>query len=273
LCTPIESGVIEAAVSFSRMFESGGSMSKPADAALVARFRQRSVIVLSPHFDDACFSLGGFLQALGHGRLVNIFTQGRHVVEPRLAHAGLRADAVTFLRDLEDREFAKTCGLERRDLGCEEPALRGRRPSEMAGLADDIRQIEEKLWPLLHELAAADPARPALFAPLGIGRHVNHRATAEAVFRNLTWLRERFDLHFYEELPYASNLLHRRAALARLKRMAGGARRETFAASWREKRVLVGIYQSQLRRAPSWPLFRPAALFPFALHEAFWSLT
>ena len=86
-CTLVESCVIETAVKFARIVRpSGGAV----PAALMERFRHRPVIVLSPHFDDACFSLGGFLKALGGGGvLINLFTHGRYVVRPRLARAGL----------------------------------------------------------------------------------------------------------------------------------------------------------------------------------------
>ena len=273
-CTPIESCVIETVVHFARMVESVSEPARSAaNALLVEKFCYRPVVILSPHFDDACFSLGGFIKALGHGILINIFTRGGYVAQPDLAKAGIPVDGVYFIRNSEDREFARTCGLHRYDLECEEPHLRGRRPSEIAaGLSDDIAQAEEKLLPLLLALAAEESAKPALFAPLGIGRHVNHRAVAALVMKNLPRLRDAFDLHFYEDLPYASNPFHRISALNRLRGQAGPVRRDVFETAWREKCELVGIYQSQHRHAPSFTQFRPAA-FPLAAHEAFWSLT
>jgi LmbE family N-acetylglucosaminyl deacetylase len=244
----------------------------PDNAALLECFRHRPVIVLSPHFDDACFSLGGFLKALGHGILINLFTHGRYVVQPHLARSDLTQDAVRYVRDKEDRAFATACGLVRYDLECEEPVLRRRRPSEMAGVADDVGQIEDRLLALLFALAAESGTPSALLVPLGIGRHVNHRAATEAILRNLARLQPFFELYFYEELPYASNIFHRLAALDRLRHRAGPVRRHVFAAPWREKRALIGLYPSQLRRLPSFFRFRPAA-FPLTAHEAFWSLT
>jgi LmbE family N-acetylglucosaminyl deacetylase len=271
---PCLSCVIETAVKLARITPPvGTARAVTASAALVENFRRRAVIVLSPHFDDACFSLGGFLSARGgQGLLVNIFTKGTYLVRPDLVEASPPGDEVHFIRDGEDREFAWRCGLQRHDLECEEPSLRGRRPSQMGGLGDDIAQAEEKLLTFVMALAAGRQAAPALFVPLGIGRHVNHRATAEIVMRNLRRVRAAFDVHFYEELPYASHPFHRLAALKRLRLRAGPAQRQVFAAPWREKRELIGIYQSQLRAPPSALSFRPAAL-PLAAHEAFWSLT
>jgi len=273
-CTPAESCVIETAVEFACLIEPGVSArTGAASAALTGQFRDRSLIVLSPHFDDACFSLGGFLKARGApGVLINLFTWGSYVVRPDLARAGLPRDGVRCIRDSEDREFARACGLTRHDLECEEPVLRGRRPSDMTGLADDVGQIEQRLLARLSALADGEGTRPALFAPLGIGRHVNHRAAAEIVLSNLARLIPFFEIHFYEELPYAASPFHRLAALKRLQRRAGPLRRQVLPVNWHEKRELIGIYQSQLRAPPSLLRFRPAAL-PLAAHEAFWSLT
>ncbi len=142
----------------------------------------------------------------------------------------------------------------------------------MAGLADDVAQIEDRLLALLFALAADSGTPSALFVPLGIGRHVNHRAAAEAILRNRARLQPFFELYFYEELPYASNVFHRMAALERLRHRAGPVRRHVMPTPWGEKRALIGLYQSQLRRSPSFTRFHPAA-FPLAAHEAFWSLT
>ena len=90
--------------------------------------------------------------------------------------------------------------------------------------------------------------------------------------RNLARLADHFDLHFYEELPYASNAFHRLAALERLRRHSGPLQRHVFVTPWHEKRELIGLYQSQHRGTPSFMHFHPAA-FPLATHEAFWSLT
>lgn len=271
-CIPSESGVIETAVKFARMGEAAGRPASDAAGIFLAeRYRHRPVIILSPHFDDACFSLGGFLKAVGQGILINIFTRGTHLARRDLARVGLPPDGVHFIRDSEDREFARVCGLRRYDLECEEPHLRGRRPSEVeAGLPDDIRQLEEKLLPLLLAPGEETRARPALFAPLGIGAHVNHRAIAEIVMRHRAQLGAIFDLHFYEDLPYASNPFHRLAAIARLRRRVGPVRRQSFETQWGEKRELIGIYHSQHWQTPSFARFRPAA-FPLAAHEAFWA--
>lgn len=241
-----------------------------AHDALMERFRRVPLVVVSPHFDDACFSLGGFVAAVGHGTLVNVFTRGRYL--PRAPGPVPPAEAFA-VRDAEDAAFAARCGLSRLDLACEEPALRERGVHDLAWLEDDIGQMAVALRRSLDALAAASPARAALFVPLGAGRHCNHRAVAELVLRHLRLLAVAYDIFFYEDLPYAAAPVERFKALLRVGRRlnTGFCARYVFSPSWPQKRDLVALYPSQLRRAPRPHRFRPAALSPWGAHEAFWT--
>lgn len=241
------------------------------DAARLAEFRARRLVVLSPHFDDACFSLGAFLTRMQSGDLINIFTQGDHV-----ARRAPRPDrqSVFALRDAEDAAFAARCSLKRHDLGCEEPSVRGRRPSQLKFLEDDFVQIVRPLLGKLEGLAAgfAPGARGVVLAPLGIGRHVNHRAIAALVQNFLPLLQANYDLYLYEDQPYARNLLDRICALYRARRRLRLGTRHVLPTPWPEKKPLVELYASQLkgpaRACDYWPL-APA---PWRPHEAFWSV-
>ena len=234
----------------------------------LAAFRDRPLLVLSPHFDDACFSLGGFLLSVRRGELVNIFTQGTHLARRWRAQ---NQQNVYAIRDAEDAAFARACGLVRSDLGCEEPSLRGRRPNRLAGLADDVDQIRAAVLAHLDKRARAfaPGEKGTLLAPLGAGRHVNHRAVAEVVAQALPRLLPSWRVHFYEDLPYASSWLERRAALSRMRRRVLLGRRFALLPGWTIKKRLLGLYPSQLEGEPAQMRFRPWA-WPFAAHEAFW---
>lgn len=239
----------------------------------IAAFRERPLVVVSPHFDDACFSLGCFLEEVGRGVLVNVFTRGVHLPGDPTKHRK-DAEATFAIRDSEDRAFAERCGLTRHDLEGEEPPLRGRRPVDLSHVADDVARIEKKLLDSLEVIASRqDGARAALFTPMGIGRHANHRAVAEVVARNASRLSERYRLFLYEDLPYAHHPLERPAGLARVRATSGITLRvrHTLAVAWKRKRSLVSLYASQFRHPPRWINFRPAAARPLSLHEAFWS--
>ena len=232
-------------------------------------FRARPLVVLSPHFDDACFSLGAFLFDVGHGELINVFTQGDYLAAFKQPQSHAFA-----LRDREDANFATRCGLNRHDMGCEEPARRGRRPSDLSRLEEDIAQVARPTLAKLMMLSDGfGSARGVLFAPLGVGRHVNHRAVCQFVLANLDTLGTRFDIYLYEDLPYARNPLQRLSALWRARKVARLGARHVFRPFWPNKKSLLEHYPSQLRHTPSPARFRPRALVPRALHEAFWPVT
>ena len=226
-------------------------------------FRNRPLAVLSPHFHDACSSLGAFLAHLSTGHLVNVFTQ----------YGAITAHASDFdIMDRQDAAFAARCRMQRHDLGCEAPDRRGREPRDLGGLADDLTQIGAPVLGALDKIAAMAPGqRGILLCPLGTGRHVNRRSLATLVAREMPRLRRHYDVHFYEELPYASSPLAREAALHRLRRQVNLSARYVFPARWWNKRELLQLYPSLFNGFPRPARFNPASLFPAFPHEAFWS--
>jgi LmbE family N-acetylglucosaminyl deacetylase len=252
-----------------------GANSHMLDGALLQDFAGRRAVILSPHFDDACFSLGSFLAHLPGSHLVNIFTQGRHLARESLKPFAHDQKLVHGIRDSEDAGFAARYGLWRYDLGCEEPVLRARRPGDLSGLDDDRGQILRPVRDCLLKLAGGleRGTRPLLFAPMGVGGHVNHRAVAAIVLELLPLLSLHYDVFLYEELPYAGSALARLGAIRRTRAAAALTRRFAYRTHWGSKRELLGFYASQFRTRPRARAFRPAAPFtPFA-HEAFWSVT
>ena len=220
-------------------------------------FRERPLVVLAPHFGDASLSLGCFLAAAGHGTLITIFSQGT-----RLGRETWDQMALYDLRDAENNAFCDRCGLDSRDIGCEEPELRGRRSRDMHHVADDLAQIEKPVLRTVNKISASfGPRRRGfLLAPLGVAAHANHRATAELVRRHLARLGDHYDVLFYEERP--SSPLQRLAALRRVSgRIAGGlGPRHVLTSSWPEKRMLLPVHSAER----GWPRG--------VLREAFWAV-
>ncbi len=241
-----------------------------ANDTLVCFLKRQPVVVLSPHFDDACLSLGGVLCALHGATLVNIFT--RSLWLPQSPNERATEEQVRAIRESEDRAFAAHCGLARHDLQVRDPGAQGRNSLDLLHLEQDVADATPALLRKLDELAGEE--RSFLFCPMGIGRHVNHRATAEIVLRHLEPIRQKYDLLFYEDLPYAANPYRRLGGLGRVRRRLRGSalRRQVFLLDWPEKEALIGLYPSQFPPPPSRRQFRPAALWPLGFHEAFWSI-
>jgi hypothetical protein len=83
-------------------------------------------------------------------------------------------------------------------------------------------------------------------------------------------LRASFRLAFYEDLPYAHVPTTRYQAIGRFKASFPGFERHAFSMRWSDKKSLIGLYASQLRRAPHPLKFRPAVCWPLGMHEAVW---
>jgi alpha-1,6-mannosyltransferase len=240
----------------------------------IESFFSRDVVVLSPHLDDACFSLGGFLTAVGRGVLINIFTRSTFLVRP--PSPPLSEQVVSDIRKREDIAFAKRSGLVRHDMGIAEPPIEGREPFDLSHLETDVARITAPLLAKLDEVANSSEVRGrrVLFCPMGIGRHVNHCATLEVILRNFERVLAGYELMFYEDQPYAAHPFRRSAGIARLKQRLGELPllRNVYVPKWKEKKALIALYPSQRSHPILRWSFRPAAPGPLAPHEAFWSV-
>lgn len=166
-----------------------------------------SALFLSPHLDDVAFSCGGTLIRLVEEGwdvcLCTVFTAS--VLNPSgfaLAcqlDKGLSPDVdYMALRRAEDQEFARLAGLLRcLHLPYPEAPHRGYQsaPDLFAGIhkADEIgREIAADLETLV-------PTFEYIFAPAGIGNHVDHLQTILAI----TEARGAARCRWYRDTPYA----------------------------------------------------------------------
>ncbi len=159
------------------------------------------IVVVSPHLDDAVLSCGGLL-ALARRRgepstVVTVFTKGRDHDRRRdedrdaLAVLGARAVHVGLL-DAPER-----LGLARTHTALVEEARVD--PADCAVVRAAI------------ETALPSPSPVSVYVPLGVGGHVDH-VTVHAA------LRDRDDVVFYEDRPYAlvPGAIHARLVEARI---------------------------------------------------------
>lgn len=239
----------------------------------LAAMARMGVVVVSPHFDDACFSVGGLLHAVGSGELINVFNRSTYLARPPAQMAGpLTEGAVAELRNAEDQAFADRCGLRRTALNGAEPGFSGRRPNAIEFVTQDIEGMQTPLLDALRAHAPKSGQRAYLLAPMAVGRHVNHHAVHAIVARHQQELQQHFHLCFYEDLPYANDPLQR---TPRVRAFAAegawrGWRRGVYSPNWTLKQALVALYATQLKREPARWKFRPASLWPWHVHEALW---
>jgi LmbE family N-acetylglucosaminyl deacetylase len=207
------------------------------------------LVALSPHADDACFSLASVLSSSPvRGELWTVFTES--VFAPALGEPGrsTQTRVITRIREREDREFASHLGFKYRGLGFEEPALRSLRP--FGGRDASIeKRLTETLGSKLNDLLAGS-CTPSLLllVPLGVGAHIDHLATRAAAVS--WWRSSSSELLFYCEIPYMNCAEDVLCAISDLKRETGievqlSLRHRLDTAAAERKLALCRIYRSQ----------------------------
>lgn len=222
------------------------------------------IAVVSPHRDDAGFSLGLTIEAwlrLGHAvEVVNVFTRTEFAPYSDVdsLHPNDRASFASAVRKREDEAWAKLyAGLPGKgrltltDAGLKDAPLRLHCSLDEARGREPV--LSEKV---MHKMRRAmDLARPdALVMPLGVGGDVDH-LTARLVALPLD--AGNVPLAFYEELPEAMQAADATEAAVQASELAAGIPLQSwFAEEARpletavaRKRRLALCYDSQIEDA------------------------
>jgi LmbE family N-acetylglucosaminyl deacetylase len=222
--------------------------------------RTRRHLFLSPHYDDIPLSAGATVRLLADNGLTPetrvVFGSEPDGAQPLTAFAaslhdawGLSADEVIARRKGEEDAAAAILGARSTVLPFRDAIYRG----ELYLSDDDLfgPPAAEEAGSLPGAIidALTLPARPdaetRLYAPLGVGRHVDH----QMVFRTGVELAARgWDVWFYEDVPYA---LRPNALASRLAEIAETDRFEPAAEipagpGWERKLDAILSYPSQL---------------------------
>lgn len=215
-----------------------------------------NLLLLSPHRDDAAFSLTLSIArwlALGHRiTIMNVFSRSSYAPfsDADTVHENDRLTYVSALRRREDESFARhmpgatPANLKFVDLNLKDAPIRLRcDPSSVCELAVDPN--DTAFAKLQKSLATHLEGKGALVAPLGIGKHVDHRVVREAVLSFATDL----PIAFYEDLPYAAETEDaglREGLEPVLVDGMGSALRGRYAEPGEFKRRMVALYGSQI---------------------------
>jgi hypothetical protein len=231
-------------------------------------------VYLSPHCDDIAFSLGGFAAARGKGRLVTVFTRSNFALNP--GFSGLSIESLTERRWREEQRFAAACGMTQANFGLSEAPLRGRQAMDHSKVGEELAALSPVILPALLALEDEQPAadRPWLFAPMGLGGHLDHVLLLQLISGNRALLAQRFRLAFYEDLPYGSWYDERVLGLIRFRALFGSLawRRMSFPLgdAMQAKWDLLNFYESQHAAPPVMSDFSPHCQPPQPPHEAVW---
>jgi LmbE family N-acetylglucosaminyl deacetylase len=214
-------------------------------------------LFLSPHYDDIALSCGGTAALLGrHGRLPEvalIFGEEPDPEMPLTAFAeslhrdwGLDPARVIAGRRAEESAAARILGTRDAYLPFRDAIYRGERYTsndvlfnvpapEEAGLAAEIVAALN--------LDDREIARTRFYAPLAIGRHVDHYHGFGA---GVELARRGGEVWFYEDLPYALGGSAQRERLGEIEIPLEVAAIVDVGASWTAKIDAIMAYPSQL---------------------------
>ncbi len=191
-----------------------------------------NILVLSPHRDDAAFSLSLSLQhwlAVGHRvTVMNVFTRSLYApyADAEKVPQHERLDFISALRKREDLLALRKIGVESvidldiKDapirLDCDSsivcdmevvphdraiPKVRKALEAELArDQQQDAQQEDAQQEDAQQQEAQQQEVQHALVLPLGLGHHVDHRTARDAALP----LSQGVPCAFYEELPYAA---------------------------------------------------------------------
>ncbi len=210
------------------------------------------VNIISPHRDDAAFSLALLLERLLSAscavRVVNCYTVSAYA--PLLATADARV--VSTIRAAEDELFFASLPGQPlvADLGRRDAPLRLERSAD--GVCHPLpftqgdREEMDAIGPEIERAAAQGP----WLLPLAIGNHIDHRLVLSG---GLLTAGSRA-LGFYEDLPYAGRLPEESvvSAARQVESLLGNTLRSLVVGTGDgalRKRALIGAYRSQLADA------------------------
>lgn len=207
------------------------------------------LLILSPHRDDAVFSLAVSIRGWSNYAtitVVNFFTTSSYA--PHAASEDRSLANLSRLRRLEDRLAIRKLspGIRVIDEGLLDAPVRLRTetaavsgPDAVASKSSDIQSVAVKL----RALKRFD----CVVAPLGLGNHVDHRTVRQAALEVFAPSK----LAFYEDLPYATwtpkaeirrviDVISRTTGRALLSHIVHGR------LSMRAKQLLCSLYATQI---------------------------
>jgi LmbE family N-acetylglucosaminyl deacetylase len=216
-------------------------------------------IYLQPHFDDAVLSCGGTI-ALQKGAgvqalVITVFggIPRDNVVSPfaaqTLQRMGLSPEAPTAVRQRREEDAAALASIGADTLWLEylDAIFRGTPPyypseDTLFGsvTAGDLG-IDEQLAALLNQIHTRAP-QAVLYAPLGVGHHVDHQLCCSAADR---LAQQKVNVKFYEDFPYVTQP---GALAARQKELGISMEPELVEVSGliRAKEEAIAMYRSQV---------------------------
>ena len=201
----------------------------------------KQTFIISPHLDDAAFSLGGVLSKniFDNVTIVNVFTKSCYTI------SGIKDSVwVTETRLNEDNLFVKSINGSALYLGYPDSSLKECYASEADYFNPNIPPQSDPDWNSYSkeviEIVEGNPDVLYLF-PIGMGRHIEHRALSWIGAKQLELGR---NMIFYEDGTYFSTRFDEGALLA--KSIGLNKSFSFYATTFEDKKIMIDFYKTQL---------------------------
>lgn len=158
-------------------------------------------IFISPHFDDICFSLAGFIQTLNKDDekiIINIFTKSNYIRRMKLENLNfnMKINLVSEIRRNEDLNFCKKYKIKQVNLDFFESSLQNE-------FKQEIETIKNSLSININNIIKnSNNKQINIYFPLGVGNHKDHILTF-TLGKNLMTEFPKLKFYFYCDLPYS----------------------------------------------------------------------
>lgn len=206
--------------------------------------KQSKIFILSPHIDDACFSLGGILSNLKCRKTIwNVFSYTYY------SKYGKNKD-VMLQRKTEDKCFCETIDAKTIYTEYADAEARGYNClSDYFGVPTQVAITEN--WDLIKEISQQIISRlgkdnvDIVFVPMAAGNHIDHLIVRQSAILAMCTLKKNSTIVFYEDLPYAVDT--NKMELAKKEIQYYFKLKEQHAEiSYKNKTKLIEIYRSQI---------------------------
>jgi len=157
-------------------------------------------LVISPHIDDAFFSMGGILiNNINKGqKIIDIFTISDHHLNTQ---ADKSREAITRVRMNEELENSRRYNIDVEFLGFKEALLRGY--AQITDILDSKRE-NPMILKIKNKILEEIDDTQNIYFPMAIGRNVDHVIISE-IGKALVKANTEQRIYFYEDMPYTAS--------------------------------------------------------------------
>jgi LmbE family N-acetylglucosaminyl deacetylase len=162
------------------------------------------MFIISPHIDDAIFSIGNTINSHFKGKtvvIINVFSISNFTI----SKTKTSIESVTNLRKAEELDLLnKLAFIQTINLDFLDAPLRNISPISNNRKLDAHSQ--ELIDDLYKRLVSIIPKSETVFFPLSIGNHIDHIICFELALKLMLTGRPYFKLKFYEDMPYKAKI-------------------------------------------------------------------